>query len=61
MDPSCGIIPNNSYQALCPIDFLLCVLKVYGFQSKSMIQVNSYTRCEAKVKIFFKKIFAYRY
>ena len=53
MDPSCGIIPNNSYQALGPIDFLLCVLKVYGFQSKSMIQVNSYTRCEAKVKIFF--------
>lgn len=26
MDPSCGIIPKNSYQALGPIDFLLCVL-----------------------------------
>ena len=57
MDPSCGIIPKNSYQARSPIDFLLCVLlKVFGFQSKSVIQVNSYTGCEAKVKTLFKKI-----
>ena len=32
MDPSCGIIPKNPYQARGPIDFLLCVLlKVLDF------------------------------
>lgn len=57
MDPSCGIIPKNSYQALGSIDFLLCVLlQVFGFQSKSVIQLNSYKSCEAKLKTLLKKI-----